>query len=140
MFSEIEGSSINGVLLVITPVQINLGKGNLYATGIMVAAVALFTGTSIQVSGFCIVILMEEGLRSIYGMLPVRLEVSASDSSYSVLSVLTSYAYMIVVVVAMLSSRRRILNLLSVTEPRLRGRKLLDILSQLSGLEESVHI
>ena len=47
---------------------------------------------------------MEEGLRSIYGMLPVRLEVSASDS-YSVLSVLTSYAYMIVVVVAMLSSR-----------------------------------
>lgn len=36
LFSEIEGSSINGVLLVITPVQINLGKGNLYATGIMV--------------------------------------------------------------------------------------------------------
>ena len=48
-------------------------------------------------------ILTEEGLRSIYGMLPARLEVSASDS-YSVLSVLT-YAYMIVVVVAMLSSR-----------------------------------
>lgn len=36
LFSEIEGSSINGVLLVITPMQINLGKGNLYATGIMV--------------------------------------------------------------------------------------------------------
>ena len=33
--------------------------------------------------------------------------------------------------------QRRILNLLGVTEPRLRGRKLLDILSQLSGLEES---
>ena len=36
LFSEIEGSSISGVLLVITSMQMNLGKGNLYATGIMV--------------------------------------------------------------------------------------------------------
>lgn len=36
LFSEIERSSINRVLLVITSMQMNLGKGNLYATGIMV--------------------------------------------------------------------------------------------------------
>ena len=46
-------------------------------------------------------ILVEEGLRSIYYMLLMRLKISNNDS-YSVLNVLTSYSYMIGVVVAAL--------------------------------------